>query len=304
MQHLTTYLNVSRWYSLGWDTRGPALILRIQSEFARRVKKIPDDSHFVLGLKEHFGLGGFSGDLRGQFGFEGVFTREDPDNGFICFKVPFPVLNKEGGRCKYCGDGTDTEVCDCTACMGTGKKWSMDHHHAHAIVASLHAFLECMGSASIETHDPNPQLMEVFTSLGDGCYDLRGTFSKPLRGYLGTLSTGTRIACVEQAMIRSYSQLFGSLRPYASDHFRASVDHPEGWLNISCPGLDSSRISPFRDSFESSVAQAGEYAFVSDGVNTPCHQLVLLSALGALQDFADPLWREATRNPMEREEVM
>ncbi len=291
--------NASRWYSLGWDPRGPALVLRIHPEFARQAKAIPDDSHFIVGLREKFGLRGFSGDLNGQFGFEGVFTREDPEDGFVRFKVPIPVLNNDVGPCKYSGDGSDTPHEECTDCMGTGRKWVFNDHLAHAIVASFHAFLEVIGSLTLDTDHPEPQLMQVFTSLGDGCYDLRGMFSPFLRGYLSTLPIGMRIQEVERAMYVAYSQIFGSPKPYVPDHFRASVDHAEGWLNISCPGLDFSRITPVRDSFSRSLAFIRGYDFVSDGVTTPAHQLVLCAGLGALDDLARPFWhtwRAATRD--------
>jgi hypothetical protein len=116
---------------------------------------------------------------------------------------------------------------------------------------------------------------------------LGGQYSVPLCNWLGILRTESlkrdkRPVIIEivEAMQLTYQTIFDS-NQYKEYDFRASIDHDDGWINISCPG-DACDINPSNGRVEKGLG----YEFSSHNVDTPAQQLTLLVGLAALHDKA------------------
>lgn len=286
---LITWENVPCWYELSFREKGPAIILRIHQDFAKAFPSINNEAPIVLGLQERFNFKTFNGSFDKDFGFDGVFAREENQGEFLQFAVKIPRVRKLKGVCPRCGGSGEDKSLNgrCLYCDGEGKEYFYDWEKLYAISASFTVVLGFLLHPKIETSCSLPQLMTVQTvtlkDMHGGSLD--GDYSISLCRWMDRLyKTGnSEIVEMTEAMKSAYGKMDGGLRSFYFSSFWARVAYEGGWLNVTCPG-DACGLHPA----STSVDRSGErgYEFSCHNVDDSMQQITLLAGLAVLHDKA------------------
>lgn len=269
-------------YELGWLPEIPGIEVRVHSDFVASREAVPEDAPIVNCMKESFGFKEFVGDLEKDFGFDGSLMNMGREGEFIRLRVALPDFDRK--TCGECGGSgrRDEEFYEgkCLFCMGTGYQKVYRWQRAYAISASLEIFSRLTRFPEEKTSSFLKQLLKirVFCARDERLIvGLGGEFSIPLCDWFRKRGVGYVPEIVE-AMEIAYSHMQDLPSLY---EFRAAIDYPNGWLNVSCPG-NACGINPCHNA----VREEGGYEFVDHNLDTPFQQLTLLAGLAALHDAA------------------
>ncbi len=301
--------NYPTWYELSWNPKlpdsnhlslpnpalpglelqTPTIILRIHRQFIEKTEyfPFPEDIPFIDDIKKQFNFKIFSGNLYENFGFDNSIVNNGFDGDFSQFLIHLPT--KAQKKCSDCQNTgwDDLRDGECIICNGTGKMNVYDWHKAFAISASLGIFFRYAEEHRLKTTSLS-QLMTVNTLINKEWSSTRdilrvmigGKFSPALCDWFRKIGIGS-IDEIVKAMKTAYDWMQGFRNESAIFSFYASIDYPNGWLNIHCPG-NACGLNPCHNA----VHNTGGYEFADHNVDTPFQQLTLLAGLATLHDKA------------------
>jgi len=271
------------WHELSWDAKGPALVLRIHQNYTDAIR-IKPDAPIVLGFQKTFDLGGFEGDLEGNFGFNEALKNQGEKDGFYQYSIELPTIkvttDTNCDRCDGMGRDADYDE-DCIRCQGGGKEIRYDWKRAHEISTSLNILTLRLPSYDHDVSTHFPQLITFEASGSPKNSAVFGEISIPLRNWLSSNPDHSVVPEAVTAMKDAYMRMFGARMGLVEEHrFEMRIEN-NGGLIASCPG-DACGIHPENWNF----TEGRGYEFSSHNVDTPMQQLTLLAGLAALHDIA------------------
>lgn len=269
------------WHEISWEESGPALVLRIHRSFVDETT-IGPNAPIVLYLQESQNKGDFSGDLKGNFGFNKALKNRGEKNGFYEFAFEIPSIKEiTDVNCDRCdGTGKEESFGKCLSCEGEGKVIKYNWNHADEISSSLYVLTLSLHLYGKDVPTTFPQLLTFRALCSQGNRALSGEISIPLKEWLASNPDESHLTKPISAMKTAYRKMFGQNIGIVREHsFDVRINN--SGLIINCPG-DACGIHPdnwyFRD--------AEGYRFGSHNVDTPAQQLTLLTGLASLHDIA------------------
>jgi hypothetical protein len=251
-------------------------------------EKIPAEAPIIKHFQKQFNLDEFKLDWDESIGFGGCLKHRGRVNNFLELKLDVPQVEIWNGKeCRFCqGTGKDSVFEDgsvCRYCYGQGKEREVQWRVIRGISATLTILSAFLSFSEVDAQSDTKQLMTINTACENdfGGGGVSGAFSVCMVNWMASREQGTVKDMVE-AMKAAWARMFirekNSLANYS---FRASLEHGNGWLNVSCPGNASGLNPDHVSTFENRGYQWGPH-----NVDSPMQQLALIAGLAALHDLA------------------
>ena len=271
--------NIPCWYELSFSKQTPGILLRLHNDFLA-ASEIPQSPPITDHYKEEFGFKNFGLNFQTDIGFEGALKFHGEKGDFHEYLIPLPkVLKQTNQRCGLCeGSGKDWAKDECFSCRGTDKQVVPDYTCAYVISATLSILTDFLCLLEKPTRSRLPQLLNLQVICQQGMHggSLGGEYSIPLVQWLVAQGSHKKVPEMVSAMRTSWTYMMEDKDDLLK--FRASIDYPNGWLNVDCPG-DACGLHPMRDIYSNNG-----YEFTCHNVDTPAQQLTLIAGLAALHD--------------------
>lgn len=243
------------WHELSWENEGPTLVLRVHESYADTLRISPD-APIVLGFQKTFELGGFDGDLRGNFGFNEALKNRGEKDGFYEFAIELPTIQG-------------------------AKKLRYEWRRAHEISTSLSILTLRLPYYDHDVPTTFPQLITFQASGSPNHSAVFGEIGIPLRRWLSSKPDHFLVPEAVTAMKSAYMKMFGPGISFVTEHSFEMRIKNNGGLIASCPG-NGCGIHPDDWNFR----EGRGYKFSSHNVDTPAQQLTILAGLAALHNIA------------------
>ncbi len=269
------------WYEISWEESTPALIIKTHRNFVDKTSISPK-APIVSSFQDSLNVGGFSGDLNGNFGFNEVLKSRGETDEFFEHEIEIPNMRKVTEiACERCSGTGENEIADiCIGCEGEGKEVEYIWDRADQISTSLN-ILACSLSLFDKNVDSTfPQLLTFEVASRRGYCGISGEISIPLKKWLASSPDKSHLTEIVSAMKTAYKKMYGQNIGIVREHsFDVRIN--DGGLIINCPG-NACGIHPSDWHFKDGEG----YKFSSHNVDTPAQQLTLLVGLASLHDIA------------------
>jgi hypothetical protein len=272
------------WYELTMpNIHRPDVGIRVHNEFIQ-ANPLPADMPILKAMAKFLPPERFVGKFDDHFGYDGCFRYVSRNGDYTEFSVSLPQVSKTGKNCEMCkGTGQD-EILEreCLYCQGQKVQTEYDWTEARAMSATFTVLTFLLRYPEGITTSPHKQLLTIHTSTPEFGGSLGGEFSPHMVKWLSRFGSSVTLPIMEEAMRTAWNHMMQP-RTASLDHnqFRASIDGPNGWLNINCPG-HACGLNPHY----SGIREGQGYQFTDHNIDNTAQQLTLIAGLAALGDMA------------------